>query len=135
MKGKALLAGSLLISIACFSSGCAVFMAAHQPGKRDLNVLTVGMPRNAVISEFGAPIHTEVENGKKADIFKFTQGYSKGVKAVRAVGHGVADVFTLGLWEVVGTPAEATLSGTEIAVKVTYDSSEKVEEVLYLKRK
>ena len=32
--------------------------------------------------------------------------------AGRAIGHGVMDVLTLGLWEVIGTPIEA-VAGTE----------------------
>ena len=36
------------------------------------------------------------------------QGYRKGVKVARAIGHGAADVMTLGLWEVVGRPTEAS---------------------------
>jgi len=110
-------------------------MAARQPGKKDMNVLSAGMPRDAVIAELGPPVQTEVENGKKTDIFKFVQGYSQGNKTLRTLGHGVADVFTLGLWEVVGTPAEATFHGTDMAVKVTYDPGDKVEQVVYLKQK
>jgi len=48
---------------------------------------------------------------------------------------GVADVFTLGLWEVVGTPAEAIFSAKDMAIKVTYDKDEKVKDVVYLKGK
>ncbi len=126
----AVLSLSLLLN-----SGCAVYMAAHQPPKKNMGVLAVGMPRDTAIAEFGAPVHTEVQDGKKVDIFKFTQGYSGGTKAVRAVGHGVADVLTLGLWEVVGTPAEAVLDGKEIAIKVIYDEKNTIEQVIYLKEK
>ena len=39
----------------------------------------------------------------------------------RAMGHGVLDVLTLGLWEVVGTPIEAVNQGDKITVTVRYD--------------
>ena len=125
----------LLIAFTFSSSGCATVMAAHQPGKKDLNVLAVGMPRDTVIAELGSPVHTETENGKKVDIFKFVQGYSQANKTLRTIGHGVADVFTLGLWEVVGTPTEATFNGQDMAIKVTYDQNDKVEEFAYLKKR
>jgi hypothetical protein len=68
------------------------------------------------------------------DVFSFTQGYSKGAKTGRAVFHGAADVLTLGLWEVVGTPTEAVFDGRQVAFEVTYDASEKVEKVVTLQK-
>ncbi len=47
----------------------------------------------------------------------------------RALFHGAADVLTLGIWEVVGTPFEAIVDGTEIKVKVNYDEEERVDQV------
>ena len=70
-----------------------------------------------------------MKDGKREDIFYVKQGYSTGAKAGRAIFHGVADVFTLGLWEVVGTPVEAVASGTDVKVAVFYDSSDKVETI------
>jgi hypothetical protein len=58
-----------------------------------------------------------------------TQEFSKGAKTGRAFFHGAADVFTLGLWEVVGTPTEAAFNGKKMAFEVTYDASDKVEKV------
>lgn len=110
-------------------------MAANQPAKKDMRTFNSGVPREIVISEFGAPIHTETENGKKVDLFKFTQGYSQGNKVIRTVGHGTMDVLTLGLWEVIGTPTESTFNGKDIVTKVTYDQNNKVEHVEYLKQK
>jgi hypothetical protein len=100
------------------STGCSVFMAAKQPDKKDLSCLSAGTPRNAVLAELGQPIHTEMKEGKRLDSFSFTQGYSKEAKVGRAFFHGAADVFTLGLWEVVGTPTEAIFDGTKMACQV-----------------
>ena len=119
----------------CFQSGCSVFMAAKQPPKKDLSVLTAGTHRARLIAEFGAPIHTETKDGNKVDVFKFVQGYSTGAKTGRAVFHGAADVFTLGLWEVVGTPTEAAFDGQDMAVQVSYDAQDKVTESVVLKHK
>lgn len=74
-------------------------MATKQPGKKDLSLMTAGVPRGLIIAEFGAPVHSEKRDGATVEIFSFRQGYGKGSKTARAVGHGVADVFTLGLWQ------------------------------------
>ena len=75
-----------------------------------------------------------VKDGKKVDVYSFRQGYSTGVKTSRAVFHGVADVFSLGLWEVVGTPTEMIASGHDIKVEITYDKDDRVEQANYLKK-
>ncbi len=122
------------IGLICFS-GCSVVMATKQPGYKDLSVLDSGHRRADVVAELGTPLLTEEKDGKKVDIFAFTQGYSKGNKVGRAVFHGVADVFSFGLWEVVGTPTEAIANGKEMKVEVTYDQDDKVEKVNYLQSK
>ena len=104
-------------------AGCSVYMAATQPSKKDLNVLKVGTPRNVVVAELGAPIESKKHGARTIDIYKFTQGYHGVFKGARAVGHGAADVVTLGLWELIGTPIEGAADGTEMTVEVTYDQS------------
>lgn len=133
---KAFIACVLLI-VCCMSfSGCAVVMAARQPDKKNLKILNVGTPRNNVLAEFGSPAGTETDpQGNKVDIFRFKQGFDTATKATRSLVHDVADVFTLGLWEVVGTPAEAIFGGKDMAIKVAYDENEKIKDVVYLKGK
>ena len=109
------------------NTGCSVYMAAKQPGEKDLSVLSEGTHRSLVIAEFGAPVWSGEKDGKKVDIFAFTQGYSTGAKTARALFHGTADVFTLGLWEVFSTPGEAIFSGTDMKVEVTYDEKDLVK--------
>lgn len=123
----------LLILFVHLISGCSVFMAAKQPGTKDMDLLKVGTSRNLLLAEFGAPVVSEIRDGKKIEIFKFVQGYSKGAKAGRAAFHGVADVFTLGLWEVIGTPTEVVFNGDEVAFEVIYDEADKIEKVIPLK--
>ncbi len=109
-------------------------MAAKQPPKKDLSVLTVGTPRNVLIAELGSPVHSETKEGLRIDVYNFVQGYSKGAKAGRAVFHGAADVLTLGLWEVVGTPTEATFDGNRMSVEVRYDANDRVKETITIKK-
>ncbi len=114
-------------------AGCAVYMAATQPGEKDLSLLSKGQPRAKLIAEFGSPQHSEMRNGNRVDIFSFVQGYHGAEKAGRAVLHGAADVVTLGLWEAVGTPVEGHFNGTKVSAEVIYDSFDNVLTVRPLK--
>src|SRR4029079_11745880 len=102
MLGRVLVVATLTQAL----PGCAVYMAANQPEKKDVGVFKPGTPRSTVLAELGTPVETTMRGGAKVDVFNFTQGYSNLEKGGRAVLHGAADVFTLGLWEVVGTPIE-----------------------------
>ena len=114
------------------TSGCSVVKATNQPDKKNLAVLSNGFPRSHVIAELGAPGWSEEKNGGRTDIFSFKQGYSKGAKVGRAFFYGAADLVTLGMWEVVGTPVETIASGTDVKVQVTYDHDDRVQGVEYL---
>ncbi len=125
----------LLAAGSLSQAGCAVWMAAKQPPKKDLSVLLAGTPRSQLLAELGQPVTTETRDGKRVDVFVFTQGYSKPAKAGRALFHGAADVFTLGLWEVVGTPTEAVFNGTKMSYEVIYDENDQVDKVIPLQNK
>jgi len=114
-------------------SGCAAIKASRQPDKKDVAVLHQGVPRTHVIAELGKPEWTRERDGVITDVFSFRQGYSKGIKASRALAHGAADVVTGGLWEVVGIPAETLADGTQVQVVVTYDDVENVKAVQVIK--
>ena len=130
---KKIISTFLLLTMWLNMGGCAAVMAVNQPAKVDEGVLAVGMPRDSVMAELGAPISTDTIAGKKTDIFKFQQGYSTGVKVCRMVFHVVADVFTLFLWELIGMPTETIYAGKKKAIRVTYDQQNNVETVLTLK--
>jgi len=72
---------------------------------------------------------------KKFEVYKFINGYSTGAKAGRAVLHGTCDVFSLGLWELVGTPTEVVFNGDEMAYEVRYDENDRIDQVNLLKKK
>src|SRR5918994_1817104 len=127
---KRLLRCSAIAGLALASTGCSVAMAAHQPSRKDVKVFSHGMPRNLIVAEVGAPVTTETRAGKRVEVYAFTQGYSKAARVSRAIGHGAADVVTLGLWEAVGTPTEAAFNGKRIVYEVTYDAADRVENVV-----
>ena len=115
---------------AALVAGCSAVMATKQPGKKDLDVLQRGTPRVLVLRELGWPSHTSTDaTGECEDYYSFTQGYSTSVKAGRAVFHGVADLFTLFLWELIGMPTELYFDGTKVSLMVHYDEEERVETV------
>ncbi|MGJ0532672.1 hypothetical protein [Methylocystis sp.] len=116
-------------------AGCSVYMATKQPDAKNVDLFTVGTSRTLMLAEFGMPAATETKNGRTYEIFKFVNGYSAGAKAGRAVFHGAADVVTLGLWEVVGTPTEGVFfTGDEMVFRVRYDKDDRIDEVVALKR-
>ena len=90
------------------------------------------LQRNDRLHYEGLPLETK--DGRRVEVFSFVQGYRKGVRVARTIGHGAADVMTLGLWEVVGTPTEATLNGHRVAYEVTYDASDRIDRVVLLKK-
>jgi hypothetical protein len=125
---------ALLLALLTILPGCSAVTAATQPGKKNLDLLRVGVSRSELVAEFGPPTHSDVKDGKKAEIFMFTQGYSVATRAGRAVFHAAADVFTVYLWELVATPIEIWLSGDKMAFQVMYDAEDKIEEVVTVEK-
>jgi len=130
---KRLISTLMLVGLAMALSACSVVMAAHQPSRKDVKLFAHGVPRNLIVAEVGAPITTETRAGKRVEVFAFTQGYSKAARVGRTIGHGAADVLTLGLWEIAGTPTEAAFNGKRVVYEVTYDPSDRVENAVALK--
>jgi outer membrane protein assembly factor BamE (lipoprotein component of BamABCDE complex) len=122
-------------AVACMTlllNACSVYMAANQPTQKNEALFKVGTSRDSLIAEFGVPATSGVQDGKKYEIYRFTQGYSQGNKAARALVEGTADVFTLGITEVISTPVEAMNDGSLRVYKVTYDSNDVVDQVTVL---
>ena len=135
MKPIAKLGLCTLLIVGTFNiTGCSVFMAAKQTEKKDTKMLAVGVPRAVILAEFGAPVSTVKNGDETVDIFSFKQGYGKAAKFGRMMFHGVADVATLGLWEIIGTPVESGFDGNNIAYQITYDQNDNVKTVVQLKK-
>lgn len=126
--------GILLCVTAC---GCASIEAATGPGKIPVRLFRPGTSRATLHEEFGEPLSSLVrDDGYRYEEFCVTQGYSSWNKAGRAVGHGAAFVVTYGLWDFVGTPAEALLlDGKQMIFQVTYDEKDCVRSVIQPKEK
>ncbi|WPX97152.1 hypothetical protein [Candidatus Bandiella euplotis] len=65
--------------------------------------------------------HRSSDDGKYYEIYR-AKARKSGANYVRAAGHGVLDVMTLGLWEVAGTPVEGALSNNRgfIVAQIMY---------------
>ena len=126
---------SLFLAFFLFQ-GCSVYMAASQPEKIDLATLEeLGMPRDHVITKLGAPTSsTKNENGTRTDVFEFYEGSVTGWKVGRATFNVLADIVTLGLWEVVATPTEVALKGQKITAIAAFDQNDLLTEFRVLGR-
>ena len=130
MKKIILLLGVVLL---LFSIGCSAVMAVKQPEQKNLNVLEMGTHKDAVRAELGAPISTGVTvEGEKLeyDVFGFQRATPEGGELPEHFCMGFWIFFTLGLWEVVGTPLEGSISGGEKKnIRVLYNERNKVARV------
>ncbi|CAM4353433.1 hypothetical protein [Acinetobacter pragensis] len=115
-----------------FTSGCSVVMVSKQPTKKNTQMIQQGISRNMVVAEFGAPVTSEYKNGKRYEIYTFTQGYSTASKIGRAFWHGAADVATVGLWELIGTPAETVFNGKKMSYELVFDEKDQLESYQHL---
>ncbi len=108
-------------------AGCSVGMALSGEETPDLSVVKIGAARDDVELQLGQPHKVaELENGAREAAYKFEVGNDPN--AIRAIGHGALDVASLGLWEIVGTPIEAS-TGKEREISVTYDEYETVTKI------
>jgi len=126
-ESAVLIALWVTLAMAVLLSGCSVYMAAKKEGVR-LEDLCQCKTRGCVLSKGAVPISSEkAEEGGVVDVY-IVQA-PKG-SAARAVMHGVLDVFTLGIWEVAGTPIEGSLGKKrQYAIRVTYDNEDNVKKV------
>lgn len=109
-------------------NGCSVYMAASGHKEPDLGAFSIGSTRAQVEAQLGNAKGSEtIEGGARRDLYEYTLGNEPS--AGRAVAHGAADVLTLGLWEVIGTPVEAGSQGDKKQIRVVYDENDRVKSI------
>ena len=139
-----------VIALGLAQGGCSSasmipqFTSAYPSVNRDLSLLTPGVPRLALLGEFGRPVHMEIRDGVRRDMFRFIQGPPKRPRRMPPAGqvihevadvgeqtvHGAMNVATDGAWQGGRLPG---LVGTEIVVEVFYDREDRVTAVNALK--
>jgi hypothetical protein len=119
----------LVMMVLCLGlSGCSVWMAASGHKEPNLGAFNIGSTRGQVEQQLGTPKSTvTLDDGCRQDTYEYKINAEPAPG--RAVAHGVADVLTLGIWEVVGTPVEAANLGDKKQMIITYDSENKVRRI------
>ena len=93
------------------AAGCAVHKAANKKGvepDRVAECITLTCLQSMETAELVE--RRELENGETVYFYRMLRRQGS---TARAVFHAGADVFTLGLWEVVATPAEGAIQNNE----------------------
>lgn len=119
-----------------FGQGCGAYMAFTQPDPVAYEQLNPGQAqRDRVMSVLGTPVESiSTEDGGRVDTYRFYEGTSSGYPALRAMLHMMADLFTLGLWEIVATPTEFAIRGDRITVQAVFDSKDVLRKFTVIKR-
>jgi len=103
-------------------------MAAKKEGV-SIDELNECRTRSCIISKGAIPIDSR-KNEYGETIEETYQVQKPKGSAGRAAMHGVLDVFTLGLWEVAGTPIEGSVGKKEMyPIKIYYEDGEKINKV------
>ena len=100
-----------VLKVVCFVFlvGCSVYKAAENKGV-DICDIEKCSTRSCLLSNGLKVISSK--NLSTGGVQETYQGLARksGVNYLRASGHAVLDVCTLGLWEIVGTPVEGAIS-------------------------
>ncbi len=102
-------------------------MEATRPDPVDTSQFTVGESRLQIVEVLGAPTATVKQGDQSCDVYKlYTHGPSGVGKGAIAATEAVADVFTLGLAEVVSSPVEGATRNAKHTVTMCYDKDTKL---------
>ncbi len=109
-------------------SGCSVWMETHRPTPVNPHQFVVGESRSDVVIKLGNPLSTVPgPNGESCDVYRlYTKGLNGAEKTGIAIGEGAADVVTLGLSEILFTPAESATANKKRPVVFCYKSAKLV---------
>ena len=115
-----------ILGVLCFLlTGCSVFMAASGHREPNLGAFGVGSTRGQVEQQMGPPkMSLTLDRGRRQDLYEYVLDGERSPG--RAIGHGIMDVLTLGLWELIGTPIEVANLGEVKQLRVTYGADGKV---------
>jgi hypothetical protein len=113
-----------IVLVLCFVSGCSVYMEATRPTPVDLAKFNPGDSRSSVTQELGSPLSTSKgAGGTSCDLYLlYTKGYGVAGKVPIAVGELAADVFTIGLAEIILSPTEAVTRNEQRTVWFCYQN-------------
>jgi len=120
----------LLIISLFFLDGCAVVMSARKQGV-SLTTIQKCKTRGCILSKPGVEIlSTKKENDQLIEEYKIN---TERFGILRAIGHGILDIGTLGVWEVIGTPTEGAIDTKYIVIRVYYSKEEEIQKIEMVK--
>jgi len=124
-----------LIFIATVAPGCSIYKAATAPSPVAVDNIKPGSSRAEVMAVFGMPKASDmVVSNERTEVYEFIDGNHEASK-LRIIPYIGADVFTLGLAELVLWPVEiALLQGSEGRAVVTFDQDNKAKSVMVTKK-
>ena len=116
--------------ILAVASGCSVWMETKRPQYTDVTSVQKGTPRYIAAAVLGKPIQTYTKDGKDVDVFQADpKGRYTGTKVGVSIFNSVADIFSLGMWEAVATPAELLTKHKLTTYVVTYAADQTVDSI------
>ncbi len=124
---KAIAVAVLGLVVPLILSACSVGMAMSGQDDPNVEFIQVGSNRLDVEGELGAPHSSALlDDGQLQAIYRYEIGNEPS--PARAVMHGVADILTFGIWEVVGTSIEG-MQGTTYEATIVYDAESEVKSI------
>ena len=124
---KTLFMNIAAIAVSVAVSGCSIGMAMSGKKAPDLAVVKTDAYRQDIELQLGPPVQASSNDlGGVTAVYDYEVGNEPS--AGRAIGHGVADLLTLGAWELVGTPVEA-VQGDKYRLTIAYDKDNKAKTI------
>lgn len=115
-----------LLITAILSTSCSVAMAARKEGV-SIDKVQGARTRGQLLACGANVLSSErMPTGELVEVYQFQK--ERG-SAVRALMHGVLDVSTCGLWEVIGTPIEACDGKQYFTLRAYYNLDETINKV------
>lgn len=119
-----------IVLLALLAAGCSAVMQAQRPTPVDLTQFQPGMERLQILSQLGAPVTTAPQGGNSCDLYRlYTTGVEPAGRAIIMVGEIAAGILTLGLSEIVFTPAEALTRPEQHPVLFCYGPDDRLASV------
>ncbi len=107
-------------------SSCSVMMAAKKEGMSITQVQTMRTRCQLIASGAQLISGERLPSGELCEVYQIQN--TRG-SAARAFMHGLLDVSTCGVWEVIGTPIEASNPREYYCVRVTFDENEVIRRI------
>jgi hypothetical protein len=123
----ALVGASTLVALI---GGCSTVMEAERPSATNLSEFSSGQRHVDVVAKLGTATGKVDDAGLSCEVYKLhTKGTNMAGKTGIIVTEAAADLFTLGLAEVILTPAQAASKAGVHTVLFCYDGTDTLHKI------